>query len=84
LKYPPDIRHSAFAKWLVSQPDEMVALRHLWECLSTGESNNAAWQLWECVHGGRSFPPDQMPNALRMMLDACRLAQLKEESRDDA
>lgn len=65
------IRNTAFAKWLLRQPRE-VAIAHLFECLRTGESGNAAWELWEAVHGDLDFAPDEMTTAVGAMLDSLK------------
>lgn len=66
-----EIQATAFAKWLLKQ-DRFTALMHLWECLKNGDRENLAWQLWEAVHGTKSFRAEQINEALESMLDALR------------
>lgn len=66
-----EIKQTAFAKWLLLQPEEK-AVDHIWECLRLGGQESMAWSLWEAVHGEAAFKSDEVWGALADMLKALK------------
>ena len=65
----PQLRSSAFAKWLLMQ-DRSVALQYLFDALRDGDQGHLAWELWVAVHGDKKFGAAEVGHAIEQMLDA--------------
>lgn len=69
------MRQTAWAKFLFSQPTVEVAAEHVMDCLRDGQSDSMAWELMKLVHGERwRFALEILPRAVVMAVEELHAA----------
>ena len=63
------LEDNAFHQYLLTL-SRGEAAAYLYHCMANGfDGPNAAWELWESVHGARCFTHAELPGAFDTILD---------------
>lgn len=68
-----ELKNTAFGKWIMSQ-NSNVARFHIYECLTTGPTDNMAWDLVEITNGTKDFPAKQIESVINKAYEELVLA----------